>query len=116
MRESDVLCLPSFTEGSPNVVKEAMASGLAVIASRVGGVPDLVRDGYTGLLFEPGNVDELRTCVRALCNDVELRRNMGKAGHDFMRESGMNWDSTAEEFDRLFASMVPGDPPVSHLG
>jgi len=107
MRESDLLCLPSFTEGSPNVVKEAMSSGLPVIASSVGGVPDLISDGLTGLLFEAGNVVELRRCIRTLCEDKALRREMGSAGHRFMKESGMNWDTTAQDFEKLFEDIMP---------
>ena len=55
----DVLCLPSHSEGSPNVVVEALASGRPVVATRVGGVPDLVVEGTTGLLVPPGDAAAL---------------------------------------------------------
>jgi glycosyltransferase involved in cell wall biosynthesis len=106
MRSCDLLCLPSYTEGRPNVVNEAMASGLAVIATRVGGIPDMVEEGETALLFEPGKVEELRECLRRLALSPELRARMGKAGHDFLVRAGVSWDATAEDFDRVFAGLI----------
>jgi glycosyltransferase involved in cell wall biosynthesis len=93
-------------EGAPNVVKEAMASGLPVIASRVGGIPQLVTDGETGLLFDAGNVDQIRTCLKTLTNDVELRQRMGKAGHEALNALGLDWAATANDFDSIFQSVI----------
>jgi glycosyltransferase involved in cell wall biosynthesis len=56
---ADVFCLPSYMEGCPNVVLEALASGRGVVATRVGGIPELVRDGETGVLVPPGDVEAL---------------------------------------------------------
>jgi glycosyltransferase involved in cell wall biosynthesis len=109
MRASDILCLPSYTEGTPNVVKEAMASGLPVIATRVGGIPDLVGAGETGLLFEPGNVNELRQCLEALVNDPDRRAEMGRTGFEVLTAAGLSWDATAEDFDSIFAAIMQND-------
>jgi len=106
MRSVDLLCLPSYMEGRPNVVNEAMASGLPVVTTRVGGIPDMVREGETALLFDPGNVVELRACLAALVADDGLRRMMGMAGHAFLVQTGVSWDSTAEEFDGLFRALA----------
>ena len=106
MRDSDVLCLPSYTEGTPNVVKEAMASGLPVIATRVGGIPDLVRHGENGLLFEPGNIAELRQCLETLVNDPDRRTKMGRKGLEILTRSGLTWDATAEDFDSIFKELM----------
>lgn len=106
MRRSDILCLPSFTEGSPNVIKEAMASGLPVVASKVGGIPDLVRHGETGFLFEVGNVEELRECIGTLAANEGLRMRMGRAAREFVMRSGMSWDDTAKDFEAIFDGIL----------
>ncbi|HET6348461.1 MAG TPA: glycosyltransferase family 4 protein [Candidatus Krumholzibacteria bacterium] len=76
----DVLALPSEIEGLPYVLLEAMASGLPVIAGRVYGVPEVVGDGVTGLLVDPGNVDEIAVALDTLAADPELRARMGSQG------------------------------------
>jgi glycosyltransferase involved in cell wall biosynthesis len=74
----DVFVLPSRTEGTPNSIIEAMASGLPVIASDVGGITDLL-EGGVGLLIKPGDVEGLAAAMRRLANDPELRVRMGTA-------------------------------------
>jgi len=76
----DVLVQPSLTEGLPNAVLEAMAAGRPVIASRVGGVPELVVDGETGLLVPPADPDALARAIVALLDDPDLGARLGAAG------------------------------------
>ncbi len=109
MRDVDLLCLPSYMEGRPNVVNEAMASGLPVISTRIGGIPDMVREGETAFLVEPGDVAALRDCLCELAPNPVLRAKMGAAGHDFLIKSGVSWDSTAEEFDSFFLQIWAGE-------
>lgn len=70
---SDILVLASFMEGLPIVLMEAMALGVPVVASRVAGIPELVTDGESGLLFEPANWGQLGEALERLCNDPALR-------------------------------------------
>jgi glycosyltransferase involved in cell wall biosynthesis len=76
----DILVLPSESEGLPFAVLEAMAWGKPVVASAVGGVPEAVVDGETGLLIPPGDVRALETALNTLICHPEMRRQMGLAG------------------------------------
>lgn len=76
----DVFALPSWTEGLPLVVLEAMAHGRPVVATPVGGTPELVVDGETGLLVPPRDPGALADALRRLLGDSALRRRMGSAG------------------------------------
>jgi colanic acid/amylovoran biosynthesis glycosyltransferase len=75
-----ILVLPSFMEGLPIVLIEAMAIGTPVIASRVAGIPELVEDGQSGLLFTPSDWGALASCMRRLINDEALRARLARAG------------------------------------
>jgi D-inositol-3-phosphate glycosyltransferase len=91
--DCDVLALPSRTEGWGLALMEAMACGKPVVASRVGGVPELVRDGVEGFLVEAGDVRALGSHIAGLLKDPGLRTKMGEAG--IQRVRGFSWDATA---------------------
>lgn len=76
----DALLVPSFLEATPYVIIEAMAAGRPVVASRIYGIPELVAEGETGLLVEPGRVEELAQAVRLLAGDSDLVARLGRAG------------------------------------
>ncbi|HMK37574.1 MAG TPA: glycosyltransferase [Desulfomonilaceae bacterium] len=80
MRRASVFVLASVREASPNVIIEAMAMGLPVVATRVGGIPELVLDGKTGILVEPGDPVGLADALVAVLTDEERRREMGLNG------------------------------------
>ncbi|MBV9464761.1 MAG: glycosyltransferase family 4 protein [Solirubrobacterales bacterium] len=79
-QQADMFCLPSFAEGLPGVLMEAMAMGLPVIATRIMGIPEIVEDGVSGRLVAPGRADALAGALVELLADPELRSSMGKAG------------------------------------
>jgi len=76
----DVFVLPSGNEGTPVTAIEALASGCPVVATRVGGVPDVVRDGEDGYLVDVGAVEDLADRLARLAGDAGLRRRMGESG------------------------------------
>lgn len=94
LQKADMLVLPSFAEGLPVVLMEALASRIPVIATPVAGVSELVRDDETGLLVPPGDIDALAEALDRLFGHPELCRRLGEAGrtvalerHDVLREA-----------------------------
>jgi glycosyltransferase involved in cell wall biosynthesis len=90
LRSVDIFVLPSLAEALSNSIMEAMACGCSVIASNVGGNPELVLDGRTGLVFESGDVDQLTSRIRLLIENEELRNRLSAASARFMREEFSN--------------------------
>lgn len=85
LRGIDIFVLPSRSEALSNSLMEAMACGCCAVASRVGGNPELVRAGETGMLFTPGHAGELAEALRLLVENAALRRRMAEAGAEFVR-------------------------------
>jgi len=78
----DVYVHPSHADGMPNVVLEAMACGMAVIATRVAAVPTMIEDGRTGMLVDIGNVEQLRAAIKTLAADPAARARLGAAASE----------------------------------
>lgn len=76
--EGGIFVLPSLSEGLPQAMLEAMSYGLPVIATTVGGVPDVVEHGRTGFLVEPGNSGEIRKYLERLLSDEVMRKTMSE--------------------------------------
>lgn len=106
-RDADCFVNPSKYEGMPNTVLEAMASGLPVIASDVGGNNEVVRDGDTGLLFAAGSVDGLERALTRLATDADLRRHLGERSRTVVLAEH-SWDVVARAYSALLAG-PPGE-------
>ena len=88
IRSAWMVVVPSrIPEGLGNVALEGMAEGRAVVASRIGGIPELVRDGQTGWLVEPGSTEALADAIERVFADRPLAERMGAAGQQLARES-----------------------------
>lgn len=85
LRAIDIFVLPSLTEALSNSLMEAMACGCCAVASRVGGNPELVADGETGLLFEPGHSGALASALARLMEQPRLRETLARNGAAFIR-------------------------------
>ena len=85
--EASACVLTSDYEGTPNVLLEAMACGLPVVASRVGGVPEIVQNGNTGFLFEPNNLEGFAATLVELLKNSGLRAEMGRRARAYVEEN-----------------------------
>lgn len=108
MRASAVVVNPSYTEGLPTSVLEAAILGRPIVASNVGGTPEILSDGRSGLLFEAGDIDGLVSSLRALLGDSELRAKLGRAARDDARER-FDWGESARRFGELVRALSAGD-------
>jgi len=105
----DVLLLTSVNEGTPVSVIEALAAGRPVVATRVGGVSDVVRDGVDGFLAEVADVESLAARLAELAGDPELRTRMGNAGQAHVVDR-YAVERLVDDIDRLYRSLLPGRP------
>jgi glycosyltransferase involved in cell wall biosynthesis len=103
----DALVLPSSNEGTPVSAIEALAAGRPVVATRVGGVPDVVQEGEDGFLVEPGATDELAERLAQLARDPALRERMGEAGRQRVLPR-YAVERLVDDVDRLYRSLLSG--------
>lgn len=104
---ADLVAVPSVhgpggnVDGLPNTFMEGLASGTPVVASRVGGMPDIARDGETALLVPEGDPRALGRAVAALLGDEDRRRRMGAAARDDVEER-LGWDGVARRLEEIY--------------
>jgi glycosyltransferase involved in cell wall biosynthesis len=100
----DVSVLASYTEGLPNVVLEAMACGVPVVATAVGGTPEVVEDGVTGQLVSPGDAEALATRIHGLLAAESQRREMGERSRARIRDY-FTFEAQSRDYLRLFGEL-----------
>lgn len=101
LRRAAIYVLPSYAEGLPMSVLEAMAAGLPVISTPVGGIPEAVTDGLEGCLIQPGDVEALSNVLDRLLSDKDLRQRMGEAARNKV-EHHFSAGSVLPQIERLY--------------
>ena len=105
MRSFDVFVLPSVNEGISNTILEAMATGLPVVAGRVGGNPELVENGVTGCLYDPARLDALEQALLPYVTDPGLRAVHGRAGRERVVQN-FSLDTMVQRYLDLYDEML----------
>ena len=100
----DIFVLPSLNEGMGRVLVEAMAAGKPIVASNVGGIPDLVRHDDNGLLVPPGDEKALAAGIKLLLNDPEKAKNMGQRGREICDQFSI--EEMIEKLDALYRGLI----------
>jgi glycosyltransferase involved in cell wall biosynthesis len=104
-KQLDVFMLPSFTEGLPNVALEAFAAQKPILATAVGGTPEVVQHGVSGFLTTPLEFDLMAKHLFALLDDPDLRQRFGQAGHDYIKEH-FSFASQTAAYERLYLALA----------
>ncbi len=104
-REARALVLPSDYEAFGLVLLEALAQGTPVVASRVGGIPEVIDDGRTGVLVPPGSTPALEEALRRLWEDPALGRRLGEAGRATVVPR-YSWEAVAGDIDRIYREVA----------
>ena len=112
-RAADMFTLPSSAEAFGNVFAEALASGLPIVGSAIGGIPDLVEHGRNGLLVESGNIEALAGAIRYLADDPELRREMAQRNRA-KAEGNLEWSQVTRRYLATYEA-IRGRRPAGAL-
>lgn len=106
MNDHHILILPSYREGRPNVVLEAMAAALPVLATDIEGTRELIQHDQTGWLVPQGDVDALSGALDDLIGGKRNLAAAGLASRQWMQEQGLTWDNTAKLYSQLYAEAI----------
>lgn len=105
LQQIDVFCMPSLAESFGVAAVEAAASGLPVVASRTGGIPEVVQDGSTGILVEPGDPLALGNALCDLVTDPDRMSTMGEAGRA-MVERSFDWSHNLSQMEAVYEEVL----------
>jgi len=106
--KSDIYILPSYAEGLPVAMLEAMAAGLPVISTRVGSIPEVIEDGINGFLIEPGDYEALAEKIVELASDQDLRQTMGERNVEKIRKSYSS-ERAMQELNEIYREVICGN-------
>jgi glycosyltransferase involved in cell wall biosynthesis len=110
----DVYAMPSRMEGWGIGIMEAMSAGKPVVATRAGGIPELVSSGKNGILVEPGNVSALASAISKLLASQALRNRLGAAGRKTVRR--YSWEETARKTINVYEEAIASREKASRVG
>lgn len=117
LNAADIMVLPSISEGCPNVVLEAAATATPIIASNVGGVPELLTHGETGFLVPPKNVKELETAIETLIDNPKMAKEMGQKAQAYV-DQNFSVEQIGKRIEKYYSRVLLHsrfDMPASHL-
>ena len=103
VQESQILVVPSRIESIPQVIKEAFFLQVPVIATNVGGIPELISNNITGLLVPPENPEEMTNAINELLNDNNTKQRLSKNAFEFINKN-FSWDILIEKYIKLYES------------
>ena len=105
--EHDVLLFPSLMEGLPSVLLEAMATGMPVVTTETCGMPDVVENGFNGLLVQPGNAAVIEEAIERLASSAELRRKLGESATETMKR--YTWEHAGRQLESFYRNIMELD-------
>ena len=103
---ADIVAIPSFTEGLPNVALEACAAGIPIVATAVGGNPEIVENGVNGCIVPPGDAKALAESIATLIHSRETRVTMGQAGRRKI-ENEFTFHAQAQRYQKVLRQLAP---------
>ena len=105
LRDAAVHVLPSYREGLPMSILETMGMGIPNISTRIASIPEVIRDGETGFLLEPGDIDGLKTAILGLLSDKELRQKISRRSYDLITEE-FSLEASVAKLERLYIGIL----------
>lgn len=104
-RKSSIFCLPSYAEGFPMAVLDAWSYGLPVVTTPVGGLPDVLEDGFNALVFNPGDIDALANHLNNLINNVSLQERLSSESLK-LSQTRFSIGSVSKELDLIYTGLI----------
>jgi len=102
LNSADLLVLPSLSEGRPNILLEAMACKTPILTTNVGGIPEIVKNNYNGILIPPKRSDLLAENISMILGDNGLRKKIGENGLRFIKKNDLYWEEIAKKVVKIY--------------